>query len=145
LGETPPPASSFPTWIGVLLAILLGAGAMFGVFKLLRQETTSASKKIMHSPIAIMQIKSGPDTGKSFPLYKLPCRIGRDSLNEICLDDPFVTGQHAKIFAANNNYYLMDLGGETFINGMAIRKNSAVLKPGDTVRLGRNIFFTFTV
>ena len=144
LGETPPPDSSFPTWLLVLLGILLGGGVMFGVFKLLRQGATpSAPKKLKFTSVATVQIKRGPDAGKSFPLTKLPCRIGRDPLNEICLNDPFVTSQHAKIFAANGDYYLMDLGGETYINGMAIKKSSAVLKQGDMVRLGKNVFFAF--
>jgi hypothetical protein len=139
----PPPTATSSTWLFVLLGILFGAGMVFGVFKLLRRGNTSAPQKITRSQIATVQIKRGPLTGKSFSLNKLPCRIGRDSNNEICLNDPYVTSQHAKIFAANNQYYLMDLGGETFINGMAIRKSAAVLKPGDTVRLGRNIFFEF--
>jgi hypothetical protein len=139
----PPPAAASPTWLFVLLGVLLGAGVMFGVFRLLRQGNTSAPQKITRSQIATVQIKRGPLTGKSFSLNKLPCRIGRDPNNEICLNDPFITSQHAKIFAANNQYYLMDLGGETFVNGMAIRKSAAVLKPGDTVRLGRNVFFEF--
>jgi hypothetical protein len=147
LGTTPPPASSsIPAWAIILLTILLGGGVMFGVFKLLRQGTTttpSAPKKTKSTSIATVQIKRGADAGKNFPLTKFPCRIGRDPLNDICLSDPFVTSQHAKIFVANGNYYLMDLGGETYINGMAIKKSSAVLKPGDMVRLGKNVFFAF--
>ena len=143
LGEVPPPASSFPAWAIILLAILLGGGVMFGVFKLLGQGTTPVPAKIKSASVATVQIKRGPDAGKSFPLTKLPCRIGRDPLNEICLNDPFVTSQHAKIFIANGAYYLMDLGGETYINGKAVKKSSAVLKPGDMVRLGKNVFFAF--
>jgi hypothetical protein len=145
LGETPPPAgdTSFPIWAIILLTILLGGGAMFGVFKLLRQAPVSAPKNLKSASVATIQIKRGLDAGKSFPLAKLPCRIGRDPLNEICLNDPFITSQHVKIFTANDNYYLMDLGGETYINGMAVKKSSVVLKPGDMVRLGKNVFFAF--
>jgi hypothetical protein len=147
LGEVPPPpaaSSSIPAWAIILFTVLLGGGVMFGVFKLLRQGTTpSAPKKIKSAPVATVQIKRGPDAGKSFPITKLPCRIGRDPLNEICLNDPFVTSQHAKIFIANGKYYLMDLGGETYVNGMVVKKSSAVLKPGDMVRLGKNVFFAF--
>ena len=144
LGETPAPASSSPTWLFVLLGILLSAGVMFGVFKLLGQGTTpSTPKKLKSTSVATVQIKRGPDAGKNYPLTKLPCRIGRDPLNEICLNDPFVTKQHAKIYVANGEYYLMDLGGETYINGMVIKKTATVLKPGDMVRLGKNVFFAF--
>jgi pSer/pThr/pTyr-binding forkhead associated (FHA) protein len=64
-------------------------------------------------------------------------------MNEIRLDDPHVISQHAKIFAANNGYYLMDLGGETYINGKAVKRSSAALKPGDVVRLGKSALFVF--
>lgn len=144
LGETPTPSSKFPTWLIVLLGILLSAGVMFGVFKLLGQGTTpSTSKKLKSTSVATVQIKRGPDAGKNYQLTKLPCRIGRDPLNEICLNDPFVIKQHVKIYAANGEYYLMDLGGETYINGMVIKRTSTVLKSGDTVRLGKNVFFAF--
>ncbi len=144
LGETSAPDSSFPTWLLILLGILLSAGVMFGVYKLLGQGATpSAPKKLKSTSVATVQIKRGPDAGKKFPLTKLPCRIGRDPHNEICLNDPFVTSQHAKIYTSNGDYYLMDLGGETYINGMAIKKSAAVLKPGDTVRLGKNVYFAF--
>ena len=64
-------------------------------------------------------------------------------MNEIRLDDPHIISQHARIFTAQNDYYLMDLGGETYINGKAIRKSSVVLKSGDVVRLGKSALFVF--
>jgi hypothetical protein len=144
LGETPPPASSTPpSWLILLLSILLGGGGMFWVFKSFRQLINPASQKMTPFQVATVQIKRGPHAGKSFPLQRLPCHIGRDPLNEICLDDPFVTNQHAKIFTTNKGYVLMDLGGETFINGTSVSKSAAILRPGDLVRLGRNVFFTF--
>lgn len=146
LGEVPPPASTFPIWLIVLLSIVLGGGAMFLIFKSLRKEASTTTLKMTPAPsIATIQIKRGPQAGKSFVLRKLPCHIGSDPHNEICLDDPSVTGQHAKIFSTSKGYFLMDLGGETFINGMVIRKTAAALQTGDTVRLGRNVFFTFAV
>jgi hypothetical protein len=146
LGEVPPPpTSTIPVWLIVLLSILLGGGGIFWIFKSLRKAKGSAPKKITPSSIASIEMKRGPQAGKSFALRKLPCHIGRDPRNEICLDDPLVASQHAKIFTTNKGYFLMDLGGETFINGMAIRKTAAALQPGDTVRLGRNVFFTFAV
>jgi len=146
LGEVPPPpASTFPSWLIILLSILLGGGGTFWIFNSLRKVMKPSSKKITPSSVASVQIKRGPHAGKSFALKKLPCHIGRDPRNEICLDDPSVTSQHAKIFTTNQGYFLMNLGGETFLNGAAIEKNAAALRPGDTVRLGKNVFFTFAV
>jgi hypothetical protein len=145
LGEVPSPASTFPIWLIVLLSIIVGGGVMFWVFKLLRKGESPAPKKLTSVPTATVEMKRGPQAGKNFSINKLPCHIGRDPVNEICVDDPFITSRHAKIFATNAGYFLMDLGGDTFINGMAIKKTAVALHPGDTVRLGRNVFFTFAV
>jgi hypothetical protein len=141
----PPPAANrgFGTWTIVLLAILLVGGLLFGAFKYLKIGVPSAPKPPAAPPTPTLQIKHGPHSGKSFTLDKLPCYIGRDPENEICLNDPHIISQHAKVYQANNGYFLMDLGGETFINGQAVRKSSASLKPGDVVRLGKSALFVF--
>lgn len=141
----PPPAvnQGIPGWAIVLLSILLVVGLMFGAFKFLKVGGLPASKAPAVPQMPILEIKHGPQSGKSFALNKLPCYIGRDPDNEICINDPHINSQHAKIYAANNNYFLMDLGGETFINGRAIKQSSASLKPGDVVRLGKSALFVF--
>jgi hypothetical protein len=141
----PPPAArqSVSGWLIGLFAALLVVGAMFVIFKRLRIGATTAPKTSVSSRTPTLQIKHGPHAGQSFALHKLPCYIGRDSVNEICLNDPHIISQHAKIFTKDNGYYLMDLGGETFVNGRAIRKSSASLKSGDVVRLGKSALFVF--
>jgi hypothetical protein len=141
----PPPASTqhVSGWLVALVATLLVFGAMFIVFKRLRigSTTTRKTSAASMSQTPILQMKHGPQAGKNFALNKLPCYIGRDAINEICLNDPHVISQHVKIFAKDNGYYLMDLGGETFVNWKAVRKSSAILKPGDVVRLGKSALF----
>ena len=143
----PPPAvnQAIPGWAIVLMSFLLLVGLMFGAFKLLKVGVTTAAKEPAAAPpeMPMLQIKHGPQSGKSFALNKLPCYIGRDPENEICLNDPHIINQHAKIYASADGYFLMDLGGETFINGRAIRQRSASLKPGDVVRLGKSALFVF--
>lgn len=144
--EPPPAATPNVTgWLVAFVTVLLVVGTMFVLFKRLRIGSTVARKTSAASPsqTPILQMKHGPQAGKVFALNKLPCYIGRDTINEICLNDPHVIRQHAKIFAKDNGYYLMDLGGETFVNGQAIRKSSAILKPGDVVRLGKSALFVF--
>jgi predicted component of type VI protein secretion system len=116
---------------------------MFVIFKRLRIGSSGTPKRPAASRVPIVQIKHGPHAGKSFALTKLPCYIGSDVVNEICLNDPHIISQQVKIFASDNGYYLMDLGGETFVNGRAIRRSSAALKPGDVVRLGKSALFVF--
>jgi Inner membrane component of T3SS, cytoplasmic domain/Cohesin domain len=141
----PPPAvnQGIPSWAIVLLSILLLVGLMFGAFKLFKVGLLPGSKSQPSPQTPILQIKHGPQSGKSFALDKLPCYIGRDPDNEICLNDPHIISQHAKIYAADNRFFLMDLGGETFVNGRAIRQSAASLKPGDVVRLGKSALFVF--
>jgi len=141
----PPPAAKqgIPVWGIGLLAFLLIGGILFGAFKYFGIGSVVPQELPASSQTAILEIKHGPHAGQSFALTKLPCYIGRDPENEICLNDPHVMDQHVKIYAANNAYYLMDLGGETFVNGQAVRRSSASLKPGDVVRLGKSALFVF--
>jgi pSer/pThr/pTyr-binding forkhead associated (FHA) protein len=101
-------------------------------------------KKVMPSSgVARVHFKHGPYAGRSFELNKLPFLIGRDPANDLCLNDPHILAQHARIFETSNGYYLMDLGGETYVNGQMVKRNSAFLKPGDVVRLGKSALFVF--
>jgi Inner membrane component of T3SS, cytoplasmic domain/Cohesin domain len=142
--EPPPaPKQGITVWgIGVL-AFLMIVGILFGAFKYFGIGSTVPQKSSPVPQTATLEMKHGPHAGQSFALTKLPCYIGRDPENEICLNDPHVIDQHVKIYAANNAYYLMDLGGETFVNGQAVRRSAANLKPGDVVRLGKSALFVF--
>jgi hypothetical protein len=130
------------SWVMALLVVIFVLGCMFLVFRYFQlgnygpRSNSSAASAMLH-------VKHGPYAGQSFVLNKLPCTIGRDPRNEICLDDPHVVGRHARIFAENDAYYLMDFSGNTFINGQAVRKTSVALKPGDVVRLGKSALFVF--
>jgi len=144
---TPPPPTSqgIPSWLIGLLATLLVVGGVIVIYKRLPHETATVQENSTSSGItARLQIKHGPQAGKSIAITRLPCQIGRDPVNDICLNDPHVINQHAKIFTAQNDYYLMDLGGETYVNGQLIRKSSAVLRSGDVVRLGKSALFIFS-
>lgn len=140
-----PPEEAGPNisgWIIALVAILV-MGLAFAAFKMFRIGSTTNSKPAVQAPQPVLQMKHGPYAGADFPLDNLPCFIGRHPMNEICLDDPHIIDQHAKIFAKDNGYYLMDLGGETFINGRSVRRSSTPLKSGDVVRLGKSALFVF--
>jgi hypothetical protein len=145
LSLEPPPApqQTFPGWAIGLLGTVLVVGASFVAFKLFRRRPTTASKPPTPYQTPTLLVKHGPLAGKNFVLNKLPCLIGRDPNNDIYLNDPYIINQHAKIFATNDIYYLMDLGGGTYINGRAVKKSPAVLNPGDVVRLGKSALFVF--
>lgn len=129
-------------WVIGLLAVVFVLGCMFIFFRYFQLGNHGARGKLS-SATAMLHVKHGPYAGQSFVLSKLPCSIGSDPRNEICLNDPHIGERHARIFAENNDYYLMDFSGNTFINGQAVRKTSVVLKPGDVVRLGKSALFVF--
>ena len=143
LDPPPPTYPEIPGWAIGLLGVLLMAGILFGGFRILRKQKAAVQEVSASSQVPTLQVRHGPLAGKSFTLNKLPCLIGRDPLSDIYINDPHVISQHAKIFTTNNGYYLMDLGGETFINGQAIKQSSTMLKPGDVVRLGKSALFVF--
>lgn len=142
----PTSASSDQTmfgWVVGSISTLFILGILFGVFKLLRTGPGISPKKKVLAHNATLYVKHGPHVGKSFLLNSFPCHIGRDPINEICLNDPHIMSRHAQIFAADNGYYLADVDGETFINGRVVKKSSAMLKPGDVVRLGKSALLVF--
>lgn len=67
--------------------------------------------------------------------------IGRDSFRDWCLSDPdqYVSGEHARIVAAEDGYWLHDLSRNgTFLNGASARmKAPHRLADGDGFAIGR--------
>jgi len=137
------PTSQTPIWGIALLTIGLILGLGFGIYKVVQKGMGSVQSQTPSQGTATLKFKHGSNAGQSFSLGTLPFLIGSDVNNDICLSDPNVLERHAQIYAANNRYYLKDLGGETFINGQAVRRSAAVLNAGDIVRLGRNAYFEF--
>ena len=126
-----------------LLTIGLILGLGFGIYKLAQKGMGSVQSEIPSDRPATVKFKQGSNAGRSFPLIKLPFLIGSNVNNDVCLNDPSVLERHVQIYTAHNQYYLMDLGGETFVNGQAVRRSSAVLSAGDIVRLGKSTYFEF--
>jgi pSer/pThr/pTyr-binding forkhead associated (FHA) protein len=62
--------------------------------------------------------------------------IGRAPLNQIVIDHPTVSGQHAVLLRVGDSYSLKDLNSTngTQINGLFV--TDAELKDGDTIRFG---------
>ncbi|TAI47335.1 FHA domain-containing protein [Flagellimonas allohymeniacidonis] len=62
--------------------------------------------------------------------------IGRQSNNDIVLDDPTVTRQHAQLSFENGSFWIQDLGStnKTYLNGKEVKTKSR-LKDSDTVTI----------
>lgn len=76
----------------------------------------------------------------SFNLQGKMIQIGRKKENDLVIDLPSISRQHAQIRLIRGKYVLFDLGstGGTMINDQKIDK--AILKPGDVIKLADYAF-----
>ncbi len=74
---------------------------------------------------------------KEIELDKERITIGRKPHNDIRIDNPAISGEHASVVTMLNNSFLEDLNSTngTLVNGQAVKKH--VLKNGDVVELGK--------
>jgi hypothetical protein len=88
---------------------------------------------------AILWVKEGSRRGKWYPFYSGTV-IGRERAN-IILDDPRVSGMHARITKENDQYYIWDAGSAngTYVNGRRIRE-ATPLDENDRVKIGDTAF-----
>ncbi len=72
---------------------------------------------------------------KVFPLLETVVNIGRRLENQLVIDDPRVSRNHAQLRAIKGRYVIFDLNstGGTFVNGQ--RTSQSVLYPGDVISL----------
>ena len=77
---------------------------------------------------------------KTYPIEKKVVRIGRKPSNDVSLNDPFVSRDHAEIAALEDgSFELRDLGGENpvKVNGRIISQHR--LRDGDKLMLGQSL------
>ncbi|HLO31055.1 MAG TPA: FHA domain-containing protein [Anaerolineales bacterium] len=89
-------------------------------------------------------MRSGPTPGAAFTLEGDQITIGRDSTNEIVINDAEVSRRHARLTFQGGKYVLEDLGSTngTFVNGQRLA-GPRVLKPGEVVSFGEQIVLVF--
>jgi len=73
------------------------------------------------------------EDGTHFPLDKNVINIGRREENELVIDDPHVSREHAQIRLVKNTFFLFDLNSTagTYVNGRKI--DQYTLQPGDVI------------
>lgn len=72
---------------------------------------------------------------KVFPLEQAVLNVGRRMENDLVIDDPRVSRNHAQLRAVNGRFVIFDLNstGGTYVNSQ--RSHQSVLYPGDVISL----------
>jgi len=84
----------------------------------------------------ILLVLKGAGVGARFLLDAAETKIGRDTTNEIQLDDITVSRSHAMI-SKKDSYYIKDLGSlnGTYLNAIAVRDSK--INAGDEIQIGK--------
>lgn len=77
---------------------------------------------------------------REFGLDKESTSIGRKAHNDIQIESPSASGEHARIVTLANDSFLQDLGSTngTRVNGQSITKH--ILKNNDVIEIGNHRF-----
>ena len=90
------------------------------------------------TPQAVLVVRGGSEEGHSVPLSEGMTMLGRAPLNDIVIDDPGISRQHAGIRGDGEGYRIADLGSRngTFVNGTRIGADPRKLQNFDRIELG---------
>lgn len=91
-----------------------------------------------------LTMRSGPNPGTVYALESDQISIGRDSSNEIPVNDAEVSRRHSRLTFQGGKYVLEDVGSTngTFVNGQRLT-GPRVLKSGEVISLGEQIVFVY--
>ena len=84
----------------------------------------------------ILLVLKGPGAGARYLLDSKQTKIGRDTNNDINLDDITVSRSHAMV-SKGDGYSIKDLGSlnGTYLNAISVKE--AVVKAGDEIQVGK--------
>lgn len=91
-------------------------------------------------------MRTGPTPGAAFTLEGDQLTIGRDSTNDIVINDAEISRRHARLTFQGGKFVLEDLGSTngTFVNGQRLA-GPRVLKAGEVVSFGEQIVLVYEV
>lgn len=91
--------------------------------------------------LVVIHRRGGLGLTKRIDLARPVIRIGRDTSNDVVLDDTEVSRRHARVEARRRSWVLMDVGSTngTFLNDREI-EGCVRLKLGDRMKIGSHIF-----
>ena len=87
---------------------------------------------------ARLMVEGGRNDAKEISLAGRSTLMGRQSDNDVVVDEAGVSRRHAKIVETDGEYYLSDLSSTngTFVNGKEISEDDYCLNDGDRIRVG---------
>ena len=105
------------------------------LFNSLNSEQQEVVKNLPENE-GILLVLKGPGAGARYLLDTNQTKIGRDTNNDIHLDDITVSRSHAMI-SKNNGYSIKDLGSlnGTYINAISMKESN--IKAGDEIQIGK--------
>jgi diguanylate cyclase (GGDEF)-like protein len=91
--------------------------------------------------LVIIHRRDGLSLTRRIDLARPVIRIGRDTANDIVLEDTEVSRRHARVEARGRSWVLMDVGSTngTFLNDREL-EGCVKLKRGDRLKIGSHIF-----
>ncbi len=100
-------------------------------------EGTISSFYLSQPPTLVVKLKNRPL--KTYPFNGKQMTIGRNSQNDIVIDNLSVSRQHAVIRSSKEGFFINDLGSKngTLVNGQTVKE--AKLNSGDNILLGKYI------
>ena len=89
-------------------------------------------------PQAVLLVRGGPEDGQSIPLSEGVTMLGRASVNDVVVETPGGSRQHAGVRGGTEGYWIADLGSKngTFVNGVRVGAEPERLKNFDRIELG---------
>lgn len=92
-------------------------------------------------PVAVIVGVEGSLVGRAFEVTATGLRLGREVGNEVWIDDPGVSRQHARVILHNGAVWVQDAGSRNgvFVNGERVADHKT-MKPGDRVTVGGHSF-----
>ena len=96
-------------------------------------------------PSSVILSVNTPDWDKRFPILGEEMSVGRDLSNDICIDLPVVSRQHAKLEQVAHGYQIVDLGSSNGLTCQGVKISRTLLADGDVLNITGDISLNYEI